>query len=85
MTKRIEDGGWIGTMTYLARNVVTDKDLLVIEQHAVDSTDGSISSFSSLIMDETVALGVAVLVGGDLAREDVAEGSERVVQSLVIS
>ena len=65
--------------------MVADVDLLVVEQHAVDSLDGSLGGLSGLVVNETVALGPAMLVGGDLAREDVAEGSERVVQSLVIS
>ena len=65
--------------------MVADVDLLVVQQHAVDSLDGSLGGLSGLVVNETVALGTAMLIGGDLAREDVAEGSERVVQSLVIS
>ena len=64
---------------------MADVDLLVIQQHAVDGLDGSLSSLSSLVMDETVALGAAMLVGGDLAGENVAEGGERIVQSLLMS
>ena len=65
--------------------MVADIDLLVVQQHAVDRLDGGVSGIGSFVVNETVALGTAMLIGGDLAREDVAEGSERVVQSLVIS
>ena len=64
---------------------MADVDLLVVEQHAVDSLDGSLGGLSGLVVNETVALGTAMLVGGDLAREDVAEGGKRVVQSLMTS
>ncbi len=46
---------------------MADVDLLVVQQHAVDSLDGGLGGLGSLIVDETVALGTAVLVGGDLA------------------
>ena len=68
--------------TRLAGDVVTDIDLLVVQEHTVDSLDRRLSGLRGLIMDETVALGVAVLVGSDLAREDVSERRKRVVQGL---
>jgi hypothetical protein len=40
----------------LARDVVTDVYLLVVQQHAVDSFDGGIGSFGSLIMNKAIAL-----------------------------
>jgi hypothetical protein len=66
----------------LARDVVTDVHLLVVQEHAVDSFDGGIGSFGSLIMNETIALRATLLVSGNLARQDVAEGSKRVMKSL---
>ena len=61
-----------------------DVHLLVVEQHAVDSLDSSLRGLGGLVVDEAVALGAAVLIGGDLAREDVAESGERVVEGLVV-
>ena len=63
---------------------MADVDLLVVQQHAVDSLDGSLGGLSGLVVNETVALGPAMLVGGDLAREDVAESGESVVEGLVV-
>ena len=63
---------------------MADIDLLVVQKHTIDGFDGSLGSLGGLVVDEAVALGAALLVGGDLAREDVTEGSERVVQSLVV-
>ena len=62
--------------------MVADIDLLVVQEHTIDSLDGGLGSLSSLVVDETVALGTAVLIGGDLAGQDVTEGSEGVVESL---
>jgi hypothetical protein len=67
----------------LLADVVTDKHLLVVQQHAVDGLDGSISGFTGLVVDETVTTRVAVLINGDLAGKDVTESSESVVESLV--
>lgn len=68
--------------TNLAGDVVADVDLLVVEQHAVNSFDSIISSLGSLVMDESVALGAALIIGGDLAREHVSKGSKGIVKSL---
>jgi hypothetical protein len=54
-------------LTLLAGDVVADVDLFVIEQHAVDGLDGVVSSLASLVMDEAVSFGAAMLIGGDLA------------------
>ena len=61
---------------------MADVDLLVVQQHAVDSLDSSLRGLGGLVVDEAVALGAAVLIGGDLARQHVAEGGEGVVESL---
>jgi hypothetical protein len=68
---------------YLARDVKTNINLLVIQKHAVDSLDGVVGSLSGLVMDEAIAFGAALLVCSDLAGQDIAKGSEGVVQSLL--
>lgn len=55
-------------MTDLARDVVANVNLFVVEQHAINRLDGVVGCFSSFIMDETIALGATVFVGSDLAR-----------------
>lgn len=62
--------------------MVSDEDLPVVEQHAVDGLDGSIGSLGGLVVDETVTSGSSSVVDGDLAGEDVSEGGEGVVESL---
>ena len=61
---------------------MADVDLLVVQQHAVDSLDGSLGGLSGLVVNETVALGTAVLIRSNLAGQYVAEGSESIVESL---
>lgn len=70
-------------LALLLGDVVTDKDLLVVQQHAVDVLDGVLSGLVGLVVNETVSLG-GTLLGGDLAGQDVAEGREGVVKSLVV-
>lgn len=62
--------------------MVADVHLLVVEQHTVDGLDSSLGGLSGLVVDETVAFRAAVLVGSDLAGQDVAESGERVVEGL---
>lgn len=68
----------------LLADVVSNVDLLVVEQHVVDGLDGGVGGLGRLVVDETVSPGSTVLVNGDLAGEDVAEGGESVVEGLVI-
>ena len=63
--------------------MVADIDLLVVQEHTVDSLDRRLSGLRGLIMDETVALGAAVLICGDLARQHVTESCEGIVEGLV--
>jgi hypothetical protein len=70
---------------HLARDMEADVDLLVVEQHTVDRLYGVISSLRSLVVDETISLRTAVLVCGDLARQDIAKGGKSVMESLSIS
>ena len=73
---------YVHANTCLAGDVVADIHLLVVEQHAVDGLDSSLSSFGSLIVDVAVASGTAVLIGRNFAGEDVAESSEGIVKGL---
>lgn len=63
---------------------MADVDLLVVQKHAVDSLNGSLSGLGGLVVDETVALRAALLIGSNLARKNVAEGGEGVVEGLVV-
>ena len=62
--------------------MVADVDLLVVQQHAVDGLDSVLSSLGGLVVHETIALGTPMLIGSDLAGEDVAEGGKGVVEGL---
>ncbi len=72
-------------LALLAGDVVPNVDLFVVEQHAVDSLDGVVGGLASLVVHEAVALGATVLISSNLAGQNVAEGSERVVESLVVN
>ena len=62
--------------------MVTNVNLLIVQKHTIDSLDGSLGSLSGLIVDETVSLGAAMLVGSDLARQDITEGGKGIVEGL---
>jgi hypothetical protein len=66
----------------LLGDVVTNEDLLVVEEHAIDCLDGILSSLSGFIVDEAVTLGVALLIDGDLAGENITERDECIVERL---
>jgi hypothetical protein len=63
----------------LARDVMSDINFLIVEKHAVDSLDGTISSLSGLIMNEAIALGASMFVSSDLARQHVAKSGKSVI------
>lgn len=65
--------------------MVTDINLLVVEQHAVDGLDGGLSSLCGLVVNEPIALGSALLVGSDLARKDSSESGKSVMEGLVVN
>jgi hypothetical protein len=67
---------------YLARNVVSNKDLLVVQQHTIDSFDCGLGSFCCLIVNEPVSTRVTSLISSNFAREDISERDKRVVKSL---
>jgi hypothetical protein len=64
--------------------MVSDVNLLLVEKHAVNVLDGLGSSLIGLVVNETVSLGVTVLILSDLAAQDVTKGSKGVVKSLVV-
>ena len=69
-------------LPHLAGDMMPNKDLLVIEQHAIDSLDGGFGSLASFIVDKSIATRSAILVGRDFAGKNIAERSKRVVESL---
>merc|ERR1719427_1196403 len=68
----------------LAGHKPPHKDLLLVEQHAVDLLDGVHGGLLRLKMNEAIAFGATVGVLGNLAAEDVPEGREGVVHRLVV-
>jgi hypothetical protein len=62
--------------------VQTNENLLIVEQHAINSFDSSISRFSGFVVHKSVALGVSSLVGGNFTRKDIPEGNERIMKGL---
>jgi hypothetical protein len=62
--------------------MVSNKHLLVIEQHAIHRTDSILGSLGGLIMDKPVPLGITVLICGDFARKYGAESSKGIMKSL---
>ena len=73
---------YVHANTCLAGDVVADIHLLVVEQHAVDGLDSSLSSFSGFVVNETITLRAAVFISSNLAREHVTESSESVMEGL---
>jgi hypothetical protein len=71
-------------LSLLLSDVMSDIDLLVVEQHAVDSLDGGNSSLASRIVDKGETSRLASLVETDLARKNVTKGGKGVVESLVV-
>jgi len=63
---------------------MADIDLLVVEQHAVDGLDSTISGLGGLVVNKAIALGAALLIGGDLARQNSAEGGKRIMEGLIV-
>ena len=68
--------------TCLARDVVADVDLLIVQKHTVDSLNGGLGRLSSLVVDKAVSLGAAVLISGNLAGQNVAKSGEGIVKGL---
>jgi hypothetical protein len=71
-----------GDRINLFRDVGTDEDLLVVEEHAIDRLDGVLGSLRGLVVDESITLGVALLIDGDLAGENISERHESIVERL---
>ena len=71
-------------LTILLRNVVPDKDLLLVQQHTIHVLDSIGGSLSGLVVHESVSPRVSKLILSHLARQDVSESREGVVKSLVV-
>jgi len=78
-------GGALLEVTISLALELTDVDNLLLKHLAFDLLDGSLSGLLGLVVNETVALGAALIVVGDLAGKDVTEGTEGIVQHLVIN
>ena len=68
--------------TNLTRDVMSNVHLLIIEQHAINSLDSAIGGLGTIIVNESISLRIAMLIGGNLARENGAESSKSVMKSL---
>jgi hypothetical protein len=62
--------------------VVSNVDLLVVEEHTIDGLDSALCGLRGFIVDKTISLGAAVFIHGNLARQNVSERREGVVESL---
>ena len=71
-----------GRCTDLLGHVVSNVDLLVIQQHTIDGLDSRLGSLGAVIVNEAITLGASALVCRDLARKNVTEGGEGVMKSL---
>ena len=71
-------------LSLLLSDVVSDIDLFVIEQHAVDSLDGGSSGFASGVVDKGESSRFGSLIETDFTREDFTKGGKGVVESLVV-
>mmetsp|Transcript_11552 Transcript_11552/g.20788 ORF Transcript_11552/g.20788 Transcript_11552/m.20788 type:complete len:323 (+) Transcript_11552:1516-2484(+) len=61
-------------------------DLLPINEHTIQLFDGARGRFVGLVVHITISLGKArLLVGHNLARQNVAEKTERVIELLVVN
>jgi hypothetical protein len=69
-------------LSHLAGDVVTDVHLLVVQKHTVHSLDGAFSGLGSFVVHKTITLGLAMFIGRNLARQDIAESSESVMKGL---
>ena len=65
--------------------MVTDIDLLVVEQHAIDCLDGSLGGLCGLVVNEPIALRTTLLVGSDLAGKNGSKSGESIMESLVVN
>ena len=73
-----------GVAAVLARHEEADEDLLAVEEHPVHLGHRERGGVLRLVVHEAVAARAALVVGRHLAREDVAEGGEGVVERLVV-
>lgn len=62
--------------------MIADIDLLIFQQHTVDSLDGALGGLSGLVLNETISLRATLFIGSHLARKNVAESGKCVMKSL---
>ena len=61
---------------------MSDVDLFVVQQHTVDSLDSRLGRFGGVVVNETITFGTPTFVCRNLARKNVAKGSEGIVECL---
>ena len=71
--------------TYFAGDMVSNIDLLIVQQHTIHSFDSGVGSLGSLVVNKSVPFGAADFIGGNFARQDISESSKRVVESFVVN
>lgn len=69
-------------LPYLLGDVMTDIDFLVVQKHAIDSLNGSVSGLSGFVMNETEASRTTLLIGSDFARQYITKRGEGIMKSL---
>ena len=72
-------------LTLFARDVVTNVNLFIVEQHAVHGLDGILSRFECFVVNKTVSPGMAMFVSCHFAKQYVSGGSEDIMKGLVIN
>jgi hypothetical protein len=70
---------------FVLRFELGNDDRLAADQLSIDFGDGKFGLLLSLKMNETIAERNALVVGGDLARKDVSDRAEGVIESLVVN
>jgi hypothetical protein len=55
---------------------MTNKNLLIIQQHAIDGLDRIFGSLGSLVVNESVDSGLVMFVSSNFSRKHVSEGSQ---------
>ena len=62
--------------------MVANEDFLIVEQHTIDCLDRVLGSLRGLVVNEAITLGVALLIDGDLAGENITKRDESIMERL---
>jgi len=72
-------------LALLAGNESANKDLLLIQQHAINLLDGVHGSLLGLKVNKSITLAGSISILGNFTGEDVTEGRKGIVHSLVVN